>query len=153
MLAGVGGCLNPHPHLMETWNECNFFIAPSSGHNTSKLIAGKTEIPRDKSKLQVNSQKGFGRCRLSCLLHYIQYLSIPLQTNSWDDISRSFSWTIKCQVFLIILSGQNAWNNIDAKRLAFHKYWGFCLILCNFKVLVIHVEKICETNFFLWTFQ
>ena len=47
MWAGGGG-LNPHPHLIETWNyECNFFIAPSSGHNTSKLIAGKTEIPRD----------------------------------------------------------------------------------------------------------
>ena len=29
-----------------------------------------------------NSRRGFGRCRLSFLLHYINYLSIPLQTNS-----------------------------------------------------------------------
>ena len=28
-------------------------------------------------KAQVSSRKGFGKCRLSCLLHYIHYLSIP----------------------------------------------------------------------------
>ena len=39
--------------------------------------------------VQGNSYKGCGRCRLSCLLHYIYYLSIPLHTNSWDDISRT----------------------------------------------------------------
>ena len=33
--------------------------------------------------------KGFGRSRLSCLLHYIHYLIIPLHTNIWDDISRT----------------------------------------------------------------
>ena len=39
--------------------------------------------------LQGNSWKSFGRCLLNCLLHYIQYLSFPLHTNSWDDISRT----------------------------------------------------------------
>ena len=39
--------------------------------------------------LQGNSRKGFWKCRLSCLFHYVHYLSIPLQTNSWDDISRT----------------------------------------------------------------
>ena len=39
--------------------------------------------------LQRNSRKGFRRCRLSCLLHNIPYLSTPLHTNSWDDISRT----------------------------------------------------------------
>ena len=37
--------------------------------------------------IQGNSRKGFERCRLSCLLHYIHYLSIPSHTNSLDDIS------------------------------------------------------------------
>ena len=37
-------------------------------------------------KIHGNSRKWFGRCRLSCLLHY---LSIPLHINSWDDISRT----------------------------------------------------------------
>ena len=32
--------------------------------------------------IQENSRKGFGRCRLSFLLHYTHYLSIPLHTNS-----------------------------------------------------------------------
>ena len=36
-----------------------------------------------------NSRKGFGRCRLSCLLNNIHHLSIPLHKNSWDDISRT----------------------------------------------------------------
>ena len=41
--------------------------------------------------IQGNSRKGFGRCRrLSCLLHYIHFTSLPLHTNSWDDIS----WTL-----------------------------------------------------------
>ena len=35
-----------------------------------------------------NSWKGFWRCRLSCLLHYLHYLSILMHTNSWDDVSR-----------------------------------------------------------------
>ena len=39
--------------------------------------------------IQGNSRKGLGRCRISCLLHYIHDLSIPLHTISWDDISRS----------------------------------------------------------------
>ena len=57
--------------------------------------------PRTQDKLQMglksiicghiqgNSRKWFGRCRLSCLSHYICYLSIPLHTNSWDNISRT----------------------------------------------------------------
>ena len=40
-------------------------------------------------QIQGNSRKGFGRCLFSCLLHYVHYLSIPLHTNSWDDISRT----------------------------------------------------------------
>ena len=39
--------------------------------------------------IQGNLRKGLGRCRISCLLHYIHDLSIPLHTISWDDISRS----------------------------------------------------------------
>ena len=39
--------------------------------------------------VQGNSRKGVGRCRLSCLLHYINYVSIPLHTTSCDDISRT----------------------------------------------------------------
>ena len=39
--------------------------------------------------IQGNSRKGFGRCRLNCFLDYIHYPSIPLHTNSWDDISRA----------------------------------------------------------------
>ena len=35
---------------------------------------------------QGNSQKGFGRCRLSCFLHYIHYPFICLHRNSWDEI-------------------------------------------------------------------
>ena len=38
------------------------------------------------NNIQGNLRKGFGRCCLSCLLHYIHYLSIPLHTNSRDDI-------------------------------------------------------------------
>ena len=45
--------------------------------------------------IQGNSRKGFGRCRLSCLSHYVHYLSIPLYTNSWDDISRTLSYIQK----------------------------------------------------------
>ena len=36
-----------------------------------------------------NSQKGFRRYRISCLLHYIYYRSIPLDTNSRSDIIRT----------------------------------------------------------------
>ena len=42
-----------------------------------------------KNYILGNSQKGFGRCFISCLLHYIHYLSIPLHTNSWDDFYRT----------------------------------------------------------------
>ena len=45
-----------------------------------------SQVGGGDSLIQRNSRKGFGRCRLSCLLQYIQYLSIPLNTNSWDDI-------------------------------------------------------------------
>ena len=37
------------------------------------------------AKVQGNSRNEFGRCRLSCLLHYIHYLFIPLHTK--NDIS------------------------------------------------------------------
>ena len=36
--------------------------------------------------IQGNSRNGFGWYRISCLLHFIHYLSNPLGTHRWSDI-------------------------------------------------------------------
>ena len=41
--------------------------------------------------LQGNSQKGLGRCRLSCFLHYIHYLSISPHTTAETTPPQTFS--------------------------------------------------------------
>ena len=58
-------------------------------HNSNQNI-----IVIKDDNMQGNSQIGFWRCLISCLLHYIHYLSIPLHKNSWDDFSQTkpFSW-------------------------------------------------------------
>ena len=66
--------------------------------------------------LQGNPQKGFGRCRLSCLLHCMYTISIPLHTNVWDDISRTFfmnspvplnsNWEYPCQWTKLLVEKQ-----------------------------------------------
>ena len=45
------------------------------------------------------SRKGFGRYRLSYLLHYMLYLSISLHTSSWDDIFRTFFVNFPCRIW------------------------------------------------------
>ena len=43
--------------------------------------------------IQGNLRKGFGRCRLSCLLHYMHYLSIPLHTETAETTApEPFPW-------------------------------------------------------------
>ena len=47
--------------------------------------------------------KGFGRCRLSCLLHYIHYLSIPL-TQTAETPSFEPLFVISPVVFILVQS-------------------------------------------------
>ena len=55
----------------------------------TNILSDKLSEYYDSLEVQGNSRKGFGRCRLNCLLYYIHYLSIPMQTSSWDDIFRT----------------------------------------------------------------
>ena len=66
-------------------NQFQFFLSyPSLGTNLNKKI----HLTSLTHNIHGISRKGFGRCRLICLLHYIQLLFIPLHTNSWEP----FSW-------------------------------------------------------------
>ena len=75
------------------------------------------------SMIQGNSRNGSGRCRLSCLLHNIHNIYIPLHTNSWENISRTLLHIVNCPVLkklgLLLVDLLNFPFLAEARYLAF----------------------------------
>ena len=94
--------------------------------------------------MQRNSWKGFGCCRLSCLLYFINYRSIPLCTKTAMKLmlsSKPFSWNWIPLYVIVKISQNQEIPNGTIINIGIPNHYSFS------PALVFKSSHICQLNF------